>query len=802
VAIQQALAQLIQDERADPTARLEATKAALSIGEISGDLADSIALGLGSKNRNVRIGCTRAAAGLITKISDANQKEKVKTLADKLAELVQYEPEKDWNHTTPTAEEAKAIRGAVHQASTAKEEGAAAAIQALLALGDSIEPFVREASAQATDHIRRRLETVLTELQERRWANDSLVRQAAAQALSQIGLISTIPALIETLEDNEATVRNEANRALVAITTLDFGYESDPDVRDPVILELQLSEEEKASIIALMAQLRSEKDPEWEAAAKGLWEKGHKTVSLLRATAVEEKVEKYRRRMENVLTSIERKPCLKMDESTKHAQQIKIRQEGVAKWKAWWDETKGISILVDRFWTFQSKWTSYSVADLFDQALFLKKASAASMDPERANRIFQSFQTQKNVFVADAVAVGVDGMKLLFSRMDGKCALERVYSKLGEEQKQSLLAKSRSATRLFLAEVLQQLPSSEEKVSALLSMLSDERGAAAAATLGLLGEAEVGTAGCSALESALRSRSNEDLREAAANALRRLGVKSSVPALTDVATSASQESSADQPKVRSAIAALRALAALKISNPQVLSALGDMISDETPGGKKALVDLLREYACEALGEIGSPESLESLVRARRDTKRSVQLVAAESLRKIYARESGISRTLVTFLKTKIEALDRIGAALALGDLQQETRVHDLVGRIVDRNPPRDLRDFDPAVRAAVCRALGAIKSKTQISIEALLQAMADPAEEVRQEAYFALRDTVGAETAAQQKLPVREAEGKNPEHQEFKGSYEESDRRKFLDLWKRWYEGQKGSFKKEPDKEI
>jgi len=59
------------------------------------------------------------------------------------------------------------------------------------------------------------------------WANDEAVRQAAAEALEQIAVVKSLPALIEALDDNDARVRHASFRALREITLRDFDYDKD-----------------------------------------------------------------------------------------------------------------------------------------------------------------------------------------------------------------------------------------------------------------------------------------------------------------------------------------------------------------------------------------------------------------------------------------------------------------------------------------------------------------------------------------------------------------------------------------------
>ncbi|MDP6958624.1 MAG: hypothetical protein QF645_07395, partial [Planctomycetota bacterium] len=323
--IQDALAQVIADENADPTARLEATNAALSIGTISGDLVNAIATGMKSKDRNVRVGCARAAAAVDTeKGSDKHR------LADSIIDLVQYVPGRDWSPLPPTREESKTINDLITRLTSEDEDDAGYAMKDLLEIGDSIESLVRQAAYRSSGaKQRKRFDTLLLELEQRRWANDSFVREAMARSLGDVGLIKAVPALLRALEDPSVVVRKAANDALLSMTGLDFNYDSNPHVQDPGL----------------------EMDP----------------------------------------------PKITMDEATKRAKQKEIRDEGIQRWKDWWEQTRGVSVLLDRFWRFQAQWKAYDPADLFDKALLRKNISRTSsnltrdFNLERADRLYDRF---------------------------------------------------------------------------------------------------------------------------------------------------------------------------------------------------------------------------------------------------------------------------------------------------------------------------------------------------------------------------------------------------------------------------
>ncbi len=712
---QQALADLIADEKADPTARLEGAKAALSIGAIAGTLTDALVAGMNSKDRNVRIGSASAAAAVATEKGEDKHK-----LADQLMAIVQYEPERDWSPAELTAADGPAVESLVAKLSSDKDDEADAATRDLIQLGDKVESVVRRAAAQAKgEKIRGRFEILLGDLQARRWANDALVRQSAALALGQIGLAKSIPALIEALEDNDGSVRREAGNALVVLTGISKDYDPNPHVADPE----------------------------------------HK-----------------------------------MGAASKSAAQLAIRAKGVEEWKKWWNETRGVAVLVDRFWSFQAAWTTYSAADLFDEDFLKRKTVGLAPDRDeqwktaREKRVFDEFSSRKEVYVMDAVDLGPEVLDKLLERLGGQSDFERVYEKLGDKQKSDQTAKSRAATRLFVATAVARLATQVGPagiIPQLTGLLQGDKAAGAAHALGMLDKAALDEKAAEALEMYGLGSADPVVQEAVATALAKVGAASSAKGLTDLAASASQEKEADSPRVRAAVAAIRAIGALRLKNETTVKTLCDLIDDEPRAeraAQKAFVDVLREYACEALGYLGDPNAIEALSRARRDTRENVRIAAAHAVRGLFKVDATVSQRLLQIVNNEKEkSLHRIGAALAVGDTAHEARVHELVARLVSQNPPRDVRDFDPAVRAAVCGALGAIRSRTQLAIGNLIEALSDPAEEVRRQAYAALHATL---------------EG------EYDGGFEEQEWKKFAEIWKIWYEGKKEGFKKAPDKDT
>ncbi len=631
--IQGELAKIIVDDGADAMVRIEAAEALGWMGRISGALVDALLKGMGSGNHSVRAACCRAAGAVDTSVGSDKHK-----LADRLIAVVTYEPAKPADETN---------------------------------------------KPPAGDHPD--------------WANDGLVRQAAAEALGRIGLVKSLPALIEALDDNDLHVRAAAHSALreIAGGTLpkEFEYEAD-------------------------------------------------------------------------------KP-------------LKERREAQQAAQKWWSETGGVVALVERFWRFQSQWKDYSAEKLFDPPLFLREIESRTWifeDPkpemDRAKQVLEYFQARKDVFVRDAVDLGSGAIDHLVPRFIG-----------GETDKEG--GKANAATRCFVAEAVARIIEKHgpaEAVGKIGELVgsgdSGPKKAGAAMCLGFLPKDKVGAGERDALAKGL-SAPEVEVREAAANALARVGEAGNAPDLTK----AVQDTEAAVQ-----IAALRALSNIKPDNPETIKILGEMIADEpeTIGGasKKVLAGplahVVRECAAEALGNIANPAAVPSLIRARRDIMRNVRIAAAAAVRKCYktnAEETKkAAKAVLESEKNKTD--DRIGAALCLGDMGDAAAGKDLVLRLVDPNPPLLLKDQDPAVRIAICHALAELKARRLTVVEKLIQAVADENEReaVRDAAYEALKATAGVEV---------------PESGQFKGSDPKDKRDAAVKWWRDWFGGEKANLKDE-----
>jgi len=491
------------------------------------------------------------------------------------------------------------------------------------------------------------------------WANDEAVRQASAEALEQIALVKTLPALIKALDDNDSRVRGAAFRALNRITNRDFEYEKDD---------------------------------------KGLG---------------------------------------KTYEADKPLADRKKAQE---KWQKWWDDTQGVVVLVERFWAFQSQWSQGSAVRLFDPARLLKEVESKKwslanpqIEEGRVKREIEEFQRKKDVFVQDAVDIGVPALDQLIKFIGGQTERE---------------PKANAATRTFVAEAMARIIEKNNAADAVAKLKdaageSDAaRAAGGCAAIGFLPKGMVDAGARDALQSKGLGNAAPEVKEAAANALGKVGEESSAADLTRAAGDANQDVQ---------IAALGALANIHPKNADTVKALGDMVADEPAeigaASKKVLqgakADQVREYATAALGDIADPAAALALLRARRDSARNVREAATVAIQKVYKADGKalIAAALAVFQSEKNKTDDRMGAALLLGDTGEAAVGRELAERLIDKNAPRQLRDSDSGVRIKIGEALGNLKAKTKSACETgLLRSMADEYEReaVRDAAFQAL----------------------------------------------------------------
>jgi HEAT repeat protein len=413
------------------------------------------------------------------------------------------------------------------------------------------------------------------------------------------------------------------------------------------------------------------------------------------------------------------------------------RQKGKAKYDEWWKNTKGAVVLVERFWRWQSRSTDVNAVKLFDRDAFLKEVESRKWtstnpkgDLDRATRIVDDFQKAKDVFAQDAEDLGGDALPNLIPFIGGETEKD---------------PKGNAATRYFVAEACARIINKHAPAGGLEAVLeklqsgdTPAKKAGAALALGFLGPDKVGN-GREALASQGLSSGDDDVKEAAANALARVGNDGSASALTGAAVSAT--------KVEVQLAALRALKNIHPKSDATVTALGELVADEpaTPPGKKSTNAYIREYAVDALGAIKDSKAMNALLRACRDEMRNVREAAKAAVQSVASAEAGASKEIcVSVLKDEKKKVDdRIGAALALGHMGDPSVCKDLAMRLRDPNPPRALKDQDPGVRIKVCEAFGNMgpKAKAKEAVEVLYAALEDDleTEAVRVAAYKALK---------------------------------------------------------------
>ncbi len=516
-------------------------------------------------------------------------------------------------------------------------------------------------------------------------ANDPAVRGAAATSLGRIGIIKAIPALIDALDDNSADVQRRAHEALIAITAKDLGYESEPHLSDAGFI-----------------------NPDPKA-----------------------------RKME--------------EEKDKRAKQAELRKKGIEAWKQWWTDTEGIVTLVERFWKFAGSWKAGDPTRLFDKDEYIAETKARAYvfsDPEealkRAERNVGRFQKRKDFLQSDAIDEGSPAVAKLMKYVGGDLAdLEKGLPK-------DVVDKARASTRMFVAESIAKLAKDAggDTVAALRDMVgggaSRDQKAGAALALGFLPKDMVTGQERDTLDKRGLADGDPVVRAAAARALKSVGDASNAAGLTAVATNLAGDNLAAQQW------ALRAITAIRPKNPDTVKALGDLIGETE---KASTESLTRELGCDALGAIGDPSAITELylLRARRDLAQNVRDGAQRAIRAIASGNESVAAALLAVMKNEKndrKSSDRVGAALAMGDMGVAKYAMGMVWRLVDQNPPLLLKDPDPAVRAAVCRGLGTMgdNAKFRDVGEKLLEAIAtEDSEQIRRDAYSALRAINGAD---------------------------------------------------------
>lgn len=562
-------------------------------------------------------------------------------------------------------------------------------------------------------------------------------RRDAAVAAAWIGNISggLVAALIKGMESKDRNVREACCRAAGAVNT---ALSKDKhDLADVLIKNLQYEpakDENKAE--AAWANDEAVRQACAEALSR---------IALVKSLpalieALDDNDARVRKSAFDALSAITRRDLeTSKDEKTNLPKTyepdapLKDRREAQGKWKEWWDATKGVVVLVERFHTFQAGWRDLSVIKLFEPPAFLKEIDSRKWvfaDPkavmDRAERVVKDFQAKKDVYVQDAIDLGPD-------------ALEHLLKFIGGETERE--AKPSPGTRYFVAEAIAKSVEKNGgdvgKVRDLLGAGEPPKKVGAAICLGFVNKEKIGGPERAALQDQGLADGDAEVREASATALGKVGEAGSAAALTK---------GAQDQVVAVQIASLRSIALLAPKNPDTVKALGDMVADEpdVPGGasKKSQNAGVREAAVDALGAIAEPTSIQYLLRARRDNQRQVYEAARAAIPKVHGAGKDAARDeLLKVLKDERRKTDdRGGAALTIGDTGDADAGKTMSEQLIDMNAPRVLKDQDPEVRMRICAGLGNLKAKSKPIVDRLLQCMADEEEReaVRNAAYRAL----------------------------------------------------------------
>ncbi len=586
-------------------------------------------------------------------------------------------------------------------------------------------------------------------------------RRDAAAGAAQIGNISgpLVEAILKGTTSGDRNVREASVRAAGSVNT---ALSEDKHKLADALIKSVRYEPAKAASEENDPPLKDEKGtPDWandvpvrQAAAEAL-----ERIALVKSLpalieALDDNDTRVRHAAHRALREITRR-----DFDFEPDKPLKDRKEAQAKWIEWWNSTKGVVVLVERFWTFQSQWRELNVVRLFDPDYLLKDLESRrwstkdyDADLARVKRVIEDFQRRKDVFVQDGVDLGPEALEHLVKFIGGVTERE---------------PKPSPATRHFVAQVIARLGEkgapAAEKFREILGGSDAAQQVGAALGLGYLPKTGVGPGDREALQERGLGATDPGVKEASALALGKVGEDGASAALTRAAG----DSDANVQ-----IAALRALSIIHPKNADTVKALGDMVADESDPPRKSANSIVREHAVDALGAIGDPQAMEALLRSRRDPMRNVREAAILAVRKVFQADAAASAEILkkVFKDEKRKTDDRLGAALALGDAADPALGKILVEQLVDQNPPRVLRDQDPGVRMKICEALGNMKdtARKKSLVMPLVQCLRDEDEReaVRDAAFEALKsitalssDEKDRQFKASDPKPARDAAG-------------------------------------------
>jgi len=282
--------------------------------------------------------------------------------------------------------------------------------------------------------------------------------------------------------------------------------------------------------------------------------------------------------------------------------------------------------------------------------------------------------------------------------------------------------------RRFVAGVIARM-ADDETVKQLIALANDgaappARRAGAGIALGLLPKPSNPAEAAGALQGLMGVNDSTEVRVAAADALGRLGVKESVATLIGKVR---------DPEPDVMIAVLRALSKIKaaeaVAPVSELLKTGPAITDPAKADKK---DEVLEFAAQALGDIGSADGIPALAFARAHPRRIVWETAQKSINAIVQGDKAALGKLLDWatgeavLKNQPLPYLRAAACRALadlGDARGAEGLDALISRILDKNYPKEIHDYDVSVRLAA--AEGLVKAGSDKGAPALVACLKD-----------------------------------------------------------------------------
>jgi HEAT repeat protein len=751
-AVFAALTKVIEDVGIDETARTEALMVLTSFDMLGEGLIATLLKALDDPNARVRA----AAADVAGKVNTRRSEDK-HMIADKLIQLIQYQPEID----TQLIELVTNVEQETHP-DLAKLRSALA------------DPKIQNDKA-AKELARKALDDKKAELmRDVAWkrANGDLVRQQCAMSLGRLGLIKSLPCLIGYLTEEQ-----KPNTQPWQVGGM---KDSSKTVR-------QASYEAVLKIIEPLKEVRTVDLPFDPSAPRNaeMKEKELKAFDERAKAAPDEQ----KSALETAKAELEKKTP---------------RDEDNKKWEEWWVATRAIEVLVQRWDNLMRKWNYYHPNDLYDADGFARKMEAkARFSPnpqkelERSQKVSADFEKLKGYYREDVVdmctkamdpQVAKDTIGHLFNFLGGKVT--------GRDEEYL-------AVQMFVADCLAAVAfgtkdeDTKKEIREIVHGFKEkppEIKTGCAYALAFLDLSWIGQDETNAAERAVQD-GDARVRRAVCFALGKIGNPRSAKHLPPRLMFAAEKETAVQ------IQAARAIGRIATQHKSVFQEADfvkevtvpvyDEIDDPATRDqqKKDPRPEVREEVCYAVGQGAHPNALPYLIRARRDVDERVRYACAWANAQIGKNEPKSGDLLWEIYANKeTKFSDREGAILGIGDVKDSGKVKILCEKLVGVEP-EPFRNWEPhqRVRAAIAEALGLIGVRTTQVRDALMKALTDNAEEVRRGAFHALDRLCGA-NLSKIKRQIQTPNG--PMETAFQGNLPMVEVQEFLKLFQAFMEGE------------